>query len=178
MITASELAPYRTTSEDYVRTQELKARFRRIREKRHPLYLDRTDFDEILEWKLASQYGRVRWRLEINSDEVVRTVTQAALTVSHPDPDYELALRVGLLTTMSGVGVPVASAILALVFPEQYCVIDFRVWRQAFGQPAYGFTVRDYGRYMEKIRPLAAELGWQIQEVDLALWDYDRRNNG
>ena len=118
-----------------------------------PLYLKKKEFDKILHWKLANQYGRVSWRLKVNSEEVIQTVTQAALSISHPDPDYELALRVGLLTAMRGVGVPIASAVLALVFPEQYCVIDFRVWRRVFGEPASGFSIGDYQRYMKKIRP-------------------------
>jgi len=32
----------------------------------------------------------------------------------------------------SGVVAPVASAVLELVFPEEYGVIDSRVWRQLF----------------------------------------------
>jgi 2C-methyl-D-erythritol 2,4-cyclodiphosphate synthase len=75
------------------------------------------------------------------------------------------------------VGVPVASAILALVFPEKYSVIDFRGWRQVFGEERTTFSVSDYRRYLTEIQKLAQELGWIVQEVDLAIWEYDRINS-
>lgn len=78
----------------------------------------------------------------------------------------------------SGVGVPVASAVLALVFPEKYAVIDFRGWRQVFGEERTTFSVSDYRRYLREIRRLALELEWCVQEVDLAIWEYDRINGG
>ena len=97
-----------------------------------------------------------------------------ALTITHPDPGYELELRVGLLCTLRGVGVPVASAILALVYPEEYGVIDFRVWRQVFGEERSMFSISDYKRYLHEIHKLAKELAWTVQEVDLAIWGYDK----
>jgi len=160
---------------DYDEMQNLLSRFASIRTTRQPLFLTGDDFDAILRWKLRSQYGRQeRWR-KGNTEEVIRSVTGVALTIIHPDPDYELELRVGLLCTLRGVGVPVASAILTLVFPECYGVIDFRAWQQVFGAEASAFSVNDYKRYLNVIRPLARELGWTVQEVDLAIWEYDRR---
>jgi len=41
-------------------------------------------------------------------------------------------VRLGLLVALSGVGVPVASAALALTEPQQCCVVDFRGWRAVF----------------------------------------------
>jgi hypothetical protein len=75
------------------------------------------------------------------------------------------------------VGVPVASAVLALVFPEEYAVIDFRGWRQLFDEEKTVFFTPDYKKYMREIRRLANELGWHAQEVDHAIWEYDRRNS-
>lgn len=72
---------------------------------------------------------------------------------------------------------PVASAVLALVFPEKYAVIDVRVWRQIFGEEKTTFTLADYQRYLPEVKRLASELGWTVQEVDLAIWDYDRVHN-
>lgn len=69
------------------------------------------------------------------------------------------------------------SAILALLFPKEYAVIDFRVWRQLFGKYQTTFSVADYKKYMREIRRLANELNWPVQEVDHAIWEYDRRNN-
>lgn len=175
MITSAHIKHLRHKSVDYDETRGLLSRFADIRATRQPLFLNADDFDIILRWKLGSQYGRQRrWRLA-NTDEVIRAVTGVALTVTHPDPNYELELRVGLLCTLRGVAVPVASAILTLVFPEAYGVIDFRVWRQVFDDERSGFSIPDYQRYLNVIRSLAQELDWTVQEVDLAIWELDRQ---
>lgn len=174
MITADQLIPYRKASPDYERTEELKRKFKRIRQERHPFYLTLSEFNEILRWKLGNQYKRREKRRKSNTDALIRLITQTAFEVSHPDEDYETELRIKILCTLRGVGVPVASAILALVLPEKYAVIDFRVWRQLFGEEKSYFTVSDYKRYLREVRRLARELGWSVQEVDLAIWAYDK----
>ncbi len=173
MIGASHIVHLRTSASDYAETERLKTKFAKLRDERQPFYLTLGEFDEILLWKLAGQYHRQREMRRANTDDVVRTVTQAALSVSHPNQDYETELRVGILIALRGVSIPVASAVLALVFPEKYAVIDFRGWRQVFGREQRGFTIGDYKRYLARLRPLAEELGWPIQEVDLAIWAYD-----
>ncbi|WP_298482823.1 hypothetical protein [uncultured Chloroflexus sp.] len=40
------------------------------------------------------------------------------------------------------------STILALVFSEQSAVIDFRGWRQIFGEEKRTFSMADYKRYL------------------------------
>jgi len=178
MITAAQLTPFRTFSDDYDQTERLKRQFAVLRRERVPLYLMLAELDEILRWKLRGQFGRQRERRRLNTDEVIRTVTMAALSLTHPDEDYETELRLGLLCTLRGVGVPVASAILALVFPEKYAVIDFRGWRQLFSERRTTFSVSDYKQYLGKLRRLACELGWSLQGVDLAIWEYDRVHCG
>jgi len=176
MITAEQIAPFRTSSEDYGDTERLKARFAQLRRERQPFYLTRMEFEEILRWKLRGQYGRQQARRSANTEDVIKAITGVALTITHSDEDYELELRVNLLCALRGVGVPVASAVLALVYPERYAVIDFRGWRQVFGEEKAGFSIADYKRYLKEVRRLADQLGWLPQEVDLAIWAYDRKH--
>ncbi|MCD6290720.1 MAG: hypothetical protein J7M34_09485 [Anaerolineae bacterium] len=176
MITAEQIAPFRTSSEDYDHTEHLKARFAQLRRERQPFYLTGAEFDEILRWKLGGQYGRQQARRAANTEEVIRAVTGVALTITHRDEDYELELRVNLLCALRGVGIPVASAVLALVYPERYAVIDFRGWRQVFGEEKAGYSIADYKRYLKEVRRLADQLRWCPQEVDLAIWAYDREH--
>jgi hypothetical protein len=68
--------------------------------------------------------------------------------------------------------------VLTLVYPGQYAVIDFRNWRQIFGERKNGFLLHDYKQYMEQVRGLANELNWTVQEVDLAVQEYDCRHDG
>lgn len=177
MLVASQLIPYRASSDDYEWTVRLKNKFRHLRQVRKPFYLTLSEFDEILHWKLRAQYGRRRKRRGANTDEVIRLITQAAFGVSHPDEEYETELRMGILCALRGVGVPVASAVLALVLPEKYAVIDFRGWRRLFGEERRVFTISDYKRYLREVRRLAKELDWPVQEVDLAIWEYDRAHS-
>jgi hypothetical protein len=175
MITAEQIAPYGRAGADYEDTEQLKAEMAQLRGERDPLYLTQDEFERILQWKLGQQIGRQRRRRESNTEEIIQKVTGLALTISHPeDKEYELELRVGVLCCLRGVEVPVASAVLALLFPKEYAVIDFRVWRQLFGEERSVFTTGNYKQYMQELRPLADELGWSVQEVDHAIWAYDR----
>ena len=174
MITASDIANLRTASPDYKKTEELKAWLRDIRAQRHPFYLEGAEVNRIFHWKLRQQYGRGQTLRGSNPPDVYPIVTQAAFSIYSQKIDYELKVRLGLLTALPGVGVPVASAILALIDPDHYCVIDFRGWRTIFGEDKRIFSISDYKKYRDQIEGLSQELGWSVQEVDLAVWEYDR----
>jgi hypothetical protein len=176
MITAEQIALFDKQAIDDADTVQLKAKLADLRRERQPLYLNADEFEEILSWKLRYQIGRQRHIRAANTDEIIRAITGLALTILHPhDKDYELELRVNTLCLLRGVGVPVASAVLALMYPEEYAVIDFRVWCQLFDEDRRVFFLQDYKRYMREIRRLADELGWTPQEVDHMIWEIDRR---
>jgi len=173
-----ELRNYRGQANDDAETQDLKERIRKAMERRDPAYLNYDEFDQILEWKLKGQRGRTERLRQGNTEDIIQVVTSVALNIEHDDNDYELELRVNLLRSLRGVEVPVASAVLALVYPNMYAVIDFRVWRQLFQEEKRDFNIRDYKRYIQRIRELAEQLRWPCQEVDYAIWTYDYMNNG
>ena len=175
MITVAEIAPLRGQQIDYSETERLKAKFARLRAERERLYLTTAEFQEILQWKFGERMGELEDIYAVNPDEIIRAITELAFAITHPDIDYELEIRMGILCSLRGVTVPVASALLALVFPEKYAVIDFRVWRQIFDEEQWAFSISDYLRYVREIRYLAEESGWPVQEVDHAIWEYDRR---
>lgn len=177
MITVAQIAPLYRKAKDYGETKQLIAKLARLHLERCSMYLTLEEFDEILHWKLDRQYGRGEGLRLSNTDAVIRIVTTAALNIAHVDEDYETELRMGILCTLRGVGVPVASAVLALIYPEKFAVIDFRGWRQVFGQNSNGFYINDYKRYLHEIRKFSNQLGWSAQEVDHAIWEYDRRNS-
>lgn len=177
MITANQIAHLRTASEDYPLTEDVKAELQAVRERRQPFYLTAKELERVFEWKLRSQYGRQATERARNSDDVYTAVTRAAFEVEGSDWNYEATVRIGVLSALPGVGVPVASAIVALAEPDRYCVIDFRGWRAVFGTDRRIFSVANYRHYVAEVDRLARELGWPVQETDLALWEYDRRTN-
>lgn len=83
-------------------------------------------------------------------------------------------------TGAGGVGVGVASAVLALCFPERFALIDFRVWRQLFGTDKEMFELTECRRYLGRLRKLADELAalypgsdWPVQLVDYFAGKHD-----
>ena len=178
MIRAKDLLPFRTSAPDYHVSRGLKQLFAELRTSRTPFHLTGVEMEKIFRWKLGQQYGRGEHIRAENSESAYRIVSTAAFSVLETDLDYEAELRVRLLTSLRGVGVPVASAFLAMAEPAKYGVIDFRAWRTLFSEERKSFDVPAYIRYQRAIRPLAAELGWMIQEVDLAAWEFDRQRSG
>ncbi|MBW2623107.1 MAG: hypothetical protein JRD68_09400, partial [Deltaproteobacteria bacterium] len=116
-ITANQLSGLKTASIDFVETDRIKKKFAQLRTERNPFYLAKEEFEEILHWKLRNQYGRQKDYRSPNTDEIIRIITSTAFNIQHDESEYELELRIKILTSLRGVGIPVASAILALVFP-------------------------------------------------------------
>lgn len=133
-------------------------------------WLTRDEFVEAVEWKSS----RARERAGRNPSIVVERVTGLISELEGEMPQEELdRFRAELLTSLDGVGVPVASALLAMYQPERYGVMDRRAWKTLFGRDKAPFTARDYVRYLRRIRELGAEVGLTPREVDKALWQYD-----
>ena len=177
MIKADDIRHLRTSSPDYEKTEALKAEFRKRREERSPFFLTPEELDWVFHWKLRFQYGRQAQKRARNTDAAYRAVTEAAFKIVAADLEYECKVRLGLLVALPGVGVPVASAVLALTDPQRYCVIDFRGWRSVFGEDRTAFSITDYLRYRTEVARIAADLGWTVQEADLAIWEYDKQRH-
>jgi hypothetical protein len=175
VIRVADIAGLRTAAEDFQETERLKADLKRLRKEREPFFLTKNDLTPIFKWKLRDQSGRVKRHLEKNSKRSYESITRAAFSIRDDDWKVEAELRIGVLTVLHGVGVPVASAILALADPDHYCVVDRLGWRAVFGKERTAFDVRSYISYLSEIRLLAEELGWSAQETDLAVWEYARK---
>jgi len=119
-------------ADDKELTKTLSLKFVKLKENRNPFYLNLEELEDILQWKLRGQYGRQQKKREMNNDLNVITITKAAFAISHLDRDIETTLRLKILSTLTGVEIPVASAILTLCYPNLYSVIDFRNWRQIY----------------------------------------------
>lgn len=92
---------------------------RRLRVARRRGYLTKTELEEICLWKSARAIGHIRG----NNHHLVRAATCAALATRSEEGRLEALLR------LKGVSVPMASAVLTLLDPKRYGVIDIRVWR-------------------------------------------------
>ncbi len=183
MITAAQITHFRYSSPDYEETQRLKQKLAHIRLGQEHCFLTPEDFDEICMWKLRSQYERGEMDRLNNTDNQIFEASAKAFANPTCHTDSQTTLRLKALTELSGVAIPVASAILALVFPNNLAVIDVRGWRQMFGPQQSGKdketfeSIKEYLRYLDKLTTLSASLDWPVQDVDLAVWEFDRREH-
>lgn len=116
---------------------------RRIREGDY----SRENLEAIFEWKTG---GRGRSRIANNSDDEIVDALHLAAT-AHSDRG-----AVAALLGLSGVQVPVASAILTAIDPERFTVIDFRAL-EALGVIKSNITVDFYLEYLDACRALPDE---------------------
>ena len=157
-------------SEEDPATRALIERLRRVRGRGA---FSRAEFLAMARWKsarAAPHYAR-------NSAAAVRRVSRAVLATR------DERRRVEALMSLYGVSVPVASAILTLIDPRRYGVLDIRVWQllHALGavdhKPAgRGFVARDWERYLACLRRAARRLGTSVRLVELTLFHCHRRH--
>jgi hypothetical protein len=119
---------------------------------------------------------RARSRLERNDARHVRALTAQAFA-----PDA--VERASILTALSGVGEPIASALLAVRDPDHYTVFDWRATEtlRAAGLFRAGGGRVTLGLYLAVCRELADRLDLpevnvpKLRLLDRALWTYSAR---
>ncbi|KQP40048.1 hypothetical protein ASF49_21320 [Methylobacterium sp. Leaf104] len=130
----------------------------------------RENLAPILTWKVSD---RGRSRPQRNSDEEVADALRIALLAATP------RVAVSVLTGLSGVAVPVASAILAAIRPEHYTVIDPRGLKALGCGPLQigakaSLPLDLYLHYLGFCRDIALRCGVTLQILERALWEWAR----
>jgi hypothetical protein len=133
--------------------------------------LTKSQLEEIIPWKFDRD-GRIRaneLRLIKGIDELALKEKSARIFNLDIDHDYE---RIELLRSFTGIGVAVASVILAFFDPENYCVFDFHIYQELFGKrPDY--TTDEYVKLLTTLRKEAKKCGVSTRDVEKA---YFRKN--
>lgn len=127
-------------------------------------YLTKEDFLAVCAWKSP----RSRPRCEENSEELVRAVTEVALSTGCEQ------LRVESLTLLRGVHWPTASAILHFCHADPYPVLDVRaLWSLGVERPPpYAFDF--WHAYTLACRKIARRARVSMRDLDRALWQYSK----
>ena len=127
----------------------------------------RAEFLHMCRWK--SPRARLLW--EKNSPARVRAISRAVLATR------DERRRMELLTTLRGVGVPMASAILTLIDPRRYGVLDIRAWQLLFAirsvsanRRGQGFTIAQWLDYLAALRTHARRLGVSARTIEYTLF--------
>ena len=149
-------------------------------------YLLKKEFVSIGKWKAERQKGRY----ENNNNEDVESATKEALEASDRD-------KIKILRLLEGVGIPVASAILTVVYPKEYCVIDYRTWRallwlrELAKKENFTFTsYREYSDFLDSydaysrtyvyfnfrdtLKKIGEKRNMTPRQVEMALWKFDK----
>lgn len=134
-------------------------------------FLTKEQLIKILKWKSP----RPLRFYEANTEKEVKEITTLAFATKND------SLKIHILTALSGVNYPAASAILMFYDPAKYPVIDIRVWQQLYNAKlvdtnsrGQNFSLNQWGIYLKIIRDLAKELGLTARQVEKRLFDHDK----
>lgn len=156
---------------------ELILTFNNYKEWRDPMYIELAELDVILKFELRKQLNRQAEMRKQNSETVIRRISELALSIETGNTEYTTEIRIKILSSMKGIHTAVASAILTVVYPDRYAIIDRRNWRTLFDQDKVTFTTSDYLRYMDRIQLLSSKFHMTPQEIDMAIWQLDKERN-
>ena len=140
---------------------------RDLRPARRRGYLTPTELEGICRWKSPRALQLIR----SNSPNQVRSATKRALATKSEQE------RLAALRELRGVSVPMASAILMLLNPKRYGVIDIRVWQLLHkigtvtkNPKGIGFSFANWYQFLMVIRYFAREFGVTARDVERALF--------
>jgi hypothetical protein len=134
-------------------------------------YLTRAELEAVCYWKSPRAIRHVR----DNTPREVRAATRAALATRSEQR------RLGALTQLRGVSVPMASAVLTLLDPRRYGVIDIRVWQLLHrlgtvtkNADGVGFTFENWQRFLVIIRYFAKKHQVKARDIERTLFNVHR----
>jgi hypothetical protein len=120
----------------------------------------REEFIEVCAWKTP----RSRPKVAANSAAAVIEATARALGTG------DEANRIAALLALSGVGVPTASTLLYVAFPDDYPILDVRALESLGVKPRSTYPIPFWLAYLEACRSLARRSGVSLRTLDKALW--------
>lgn len=132
----------------------------------------RAEFLAMCRWKSP----RSRRHYERNTAATVRRVSAAVLATRSE------RRRMARLVELPGVSVATGSAILTLIDPRRYGVLDIRCWQLLFrvrsvagNRRGRAFTVGQWEQYLERLREHARALGVSARSIEYTLFHCHRK---
>lgn len=130
-------------------------------------FLNSNELEEICRWKSPRAIHHIR----SNTPSTIRKITAAAFATRSERNKIEL------LTTLRGVSLPMASAILTLVNPKRYGVIDIRVWQLLFSlgtvntkPKGVNFGFNEWFRLLSILRYFSAKYGTSARNIEYTIF--------
>jgi hypothetical protein len=135
-------------------------------------YLTKPELIKVCKWKSARAINHIRR----NRPDTIRKVTKAAFNTRSEQK------KLSYLTSLYGVSIPMASAILMLTNPSRYGVIDIRVWQLLFemgtvttNADGLGFGFKEWYRFLMIIRYFARKYKVNARDIERTLFHVHSR---
>jgi thermostable 8-oxoguanine DNA glycosylase len=135
-------------------------------------FFTKQQFYDVVMWKSP----RPKKHYLSNSEDEIINISKLVL---NSDSDDE---KIGLLTSLKGVSIPVASSLLTIINPKEYGIIDIRVWQLLFlynevktkprGQ---GFNLEDYKNYLSILRKYSRIFDVGVRDIERTLFFYHKK---
>lgn len=128
--------------------------------------------EEFLKFCLWKSRRPKKW-YNLNTAEEIKTKTQAAFN------EEDERKKIICLTDLKGVNIPTASAILSIVNPKSYPIIDVRCIQSLTELNLISWkttTIKNWLEYLKIIRALAESNNKTAREIEKALFSYNRMN--
>ena len=130
-------------------------------------YLTKTEFLNICLWKSR----RPKNLYILNSEDEIKNCTKLALA------EKDELLKIKHLTSLKGVLIPTASAILSITNPKDYPIIDVRCVNALKHLGIIDLKIindKNWLIYLDIIRKMSIELNLTCREVEKGLFAYNR----
>jgi hypothetical protein len=132
-------------------------------------YFKQDEFIELCHWKTP----RSQQRIKSNPEDFIKDVTQTALTTSSE------RLRIEVLMLLNGVSWPTASVLLHFGYDNLYPILDFRaLWSLGVDASQVRYNFDFWWEYTQFCRKLAHDAKVSMRELDRALWQHSKTNQG
>ncbi len=167
--TIEELIKKNLDTEEDAETLKLMKELKDVKKRGH---FTKEEFLKMGMWKSP----RPKQRYLKNSEEEIISISEKVLATK-----FEKR-RIELITSLSGVSIPTASAILTLIDPENYGVIDIRAWQVFY---LYGsvkvkptgtnFDFNNWYNYLMKLRFYAKKFKVSARDIERTIFFHHKK---
>ncbi len=135
-------------------------------------YLSDEDFFAIVIWKRNASKTKIKMGIK-NSGKTIKEITfEISRTVN-------IEQKLEILTSISGIGISIASAILTVLYPTQFTIADYRAGNSLRNKfdgeniPSKISDSKNYFLYLEVCKKLAEKNNLSLRDFDRAIWGMD-----
>ena len=165
----NELIKNKLSREEDFNTKRLINELKKVRKRG---YFTKDEFLKMCKWKSP----RPKRYYGSNPPELIKDISSKILATK-----YEKR-KIDLLTKLKGVSIPTASAILTLLDPQNYGVIDIRIWQLLYlygsvkkNPRGQGFNFNDWFHYLSKLRYFAKKFHCSVRNIEYSLFQYHKK---